>query len=393
MKHGKNIKRYYLWQVMILIGIQVTNLFTRPAKIAMGIVSIIVLGAYLTAEYLSVPETIRKVNTIIQILFQPFVFSYTVGTLLTLVTPFKFAPLVGFCILIWYAGSFLPYVQQFIAPINNNWLRLFWLIYFFQIAIAPSIYFGITASTNPWFGAFFSTGLIGAAAYTISLIRAMQAWHFGDPVSLIKSHSKGNVLVHLVFAILVFLFIYSNLMNTTTWAQLSVLHFWKLLLGAMEAGIGEEVLCRFGILTLLLSFAKKLRLRIPIAIIGSSLLFGLFHFLNLIEQSLPLTIYQFCFTAVSGMFFSLMFLYSGHLELVVIIHFVMDLLSYSVAGNSSLSGNITLGDYQSVINLAVLMLALLIWMMFGKRRQVMENHAKLLISGGNDRKISTQQNS
>ena len=214
----------------------------------------------------------------------------------------------------------------------------------------------------------------------------MRAWHFGDPISLIKSHSKGNVLVDSVFAILVVLFIYSNLMNTTSWGKLSFLRFWRLLLGAMEAGIGEEVLCRFGILTLLLSFAKKLRLRIPIAIICSSLLFGLFHFLNLTEQSLPLTIYQFCFTAVSGIFFSLLFLYSGHLELVVFIHFVMDLLSYSATGNSSLSGNITLGDYQSVINLAVLMLALLVWMMFGKKRQVMENHVDLLVSKGNIKK-------
>lgn len=386
MEPSKNIKRCCLLQVMILVGIQVINLFTRPAKFAMGIVSIIILGAYLAGEYLSLPETIRKVNTIVQILFQPFAFSYTAGTLLTLVTPFKFAPLVAFCILIWYAASFLLYVQQFIAPITNNWLRLFWLIYFFQIAIAPSAYFGIIASTNPWFGAFFSTGLIGAVAYTISLIRAMRAWHFGDPISLIKSHSKGNVLVDSVFAILVVLFIYSNLMNTTSWGKLSFLRFWRLLLGAMEAGIGEEVLCRFGILTLLLSFAKKLRLRIPIAIICSSLLFGLFHFLNLTEQSLPLTIYQFCFTAVSGIFFSLLFLYSGHLELVVFIHFVMDLLSYSATGNSSLSGNITLGDYQSVINLAVLMLALLVWMMFGKKRQVMENHVDLLVSKGNIKK-------
>lgn len=64
----------------------------------------------------------------------------------------------------------------------------------------------------------------------------------------------------------------------------------------------------------------------------------------------------------------------------------MDLLSYSATGNSSLSGNITLGDYQSVINLAVLMLALLVWMMFGKKRQVMENHVDLLVSKGNIKK-------
>ena len=107
MEPSKNIKRCCLLQVMILVGIQVINLFTRPAKFAMGIVSIIILGAYLAGEYLSLPETIRKVNTIVQILFQPFAFSYTAGTLLTLVTPFKFAPLVAFCILIWYAVSFL----------------------------------------------------------------------------------------------------------------------------------------------------------------------------------------------------------------------------------------------------------------------------------------------
>ncbi|MFR0771360.1 MAG: CPBP family intramembrane glutamic endopeptidase [Limosilactobacillus pontis] len=294
-------------------------------------------------------------------------------------------PVVSLCILVWYTISFFPYIQQFIAPIKNNGLRLFWLIYFFQIAISPLAYFGITSSTNPWFGAFFSTGLIGAVAYSIGLIKTMQAWHFGDPIILIKNRSKDNVLVISVFAILVALFIYSNLVNINTWAKLSSLRFWQLLLEAMEAGIGEEVLCRFGILTLLLYFVRKLSLRIPIAIIGSSLLFGLFHFLNLTGQGLALTIYQFCFTAVSGIFFSLLFLYSGHLELVIVIHFMRDLISYSATGDSSLSGNITLSEYQSVINLTFLMLVLLIWMMFGKRHQVMEKHAKLLISRGNDK--------
>lgn len=387
MESGKNIRCCEVWQMVILIGIQVISLFTQQAKIAMSVISIIILGACLADEYFNLSGTIRKVNVIVQTLFQPFAFSYTAGTLLTLVTPFKIAPLVGLGILVWYAGSFLPYVQQFIAPIRNNWLRLFWLVYFFQIAIAPSVYFGITPSTNPWFGAFFSTGLIGAVAYTISLIRAMQAWHFGDPVLLIRNHSRGNVLVAATFTMLVLLFIYSNLMNIGTWAKLSSLRFWRLLLGAMEAGIGEEVLCRFGILTLLLYFVRKLSLRIPLAIIGSSLLFGLFHFLNLTGQGWALTTYQFCFTAVSGIFFSLLFLYSGHLELVVVIHFAMDLLSYSATGSSSLSGNVSLSDYQSVINLALLMVVLLIWMMFGKRHQVMENHAALLIYGGKGSKL------
>lgn len=382
MEFDRYIKHCYILQMIILIGIQVISLFIQPIqplKIVVGIFSIIILGVCLAGGCFSLSGTTRRVNINVQILFEPFVFSYTAGTLLTLITPFRVAPIVGLCVLIWYSISFLPYVQQFITPIKNNYLRLFWIIYFFQIAIAPSSYFGITTSTNPWFGAFFSTGLIGAIAYSISLTRAMQSWNFGDPILLIKNHSKGNVLVASVFVVLIILFIYSNLVNINTWTKLSSLRFWKLLLGAMEAGIGEEMLCRFGILTLLLYFVRKLRLRIPLAIIGSSFLFGLFHFFNLTGQGLALTIYQFCFTAVSGIFFSLLFLYSGHLELIIVIHFAMDLLSYSVTGNSSLSGNITLNDYQSVINLAVLMLVLLTWMMFGKRHQVMEDHAGLLI--------------
>ena len=385
MKSNKRIRYGYILQIVVIIGIQIISLLTQPSRFVTAIVLIIILGAYLTDEYFCLSGTIRKVNVIVQILFQPFAFSYTAGTLLTLITPFKIMPVVSLCILVWYTISFFPYIQQFIAPIKNNGLRLFWLIYFFQIAISPLAYFGITSSTNPWFGAFFSTGLIGAVAYSIGLIKTMQAWHFGDPIILIKNRSKDNVLVISVFVILVALFIYSNLVNINTWAKLSSLRFWQLLLEAMEAGIGEEVLCRFGILTLLLYFVRKLSLRIPIAIIGSSLLFGLFHFLNLTGQGLALTIYQFCFTAVSGIFFSLLFLYSGHLELVIVIHFMMDLLSYSATGDSSLSGNITLSEYQSVINLTFLMLVLLIWMMFGKRHQVMEKHAKLLISRENDK--------
>lgn len=65
--------------------------------------------------------------------------------------------------------------------------------------------------------------------------------------------------------------------------------------------------------------------------------------------------------------------------MVVLIHFLFDFSSSLTSGNASLTGNITLSDYQSIINLAILMLILLIWMMFGKRHQVMERNAKILI--------------
>ena len=103
----------------------------------------------------------------------------------------------------------------------------------------------------------------------------------------------------------------------------------------------------------------------------------LFHFINLTDQSLSLTIYQFCFTTVSGIFFALIFLYTGQLWLVMLIHFVMDFAA-SLSNGATFGGTVSWADYQSVLVLAILMVGLTTWMMFGKRAQVMVQRVRIL---------------
>lgn len=323
---------------------------------------------------------IKTINLIIQLLAQPFIISFSIGNVLGFIGAVNPVGILGSLIALGvYVIFILSYAQQIAKLINSNIFRLLWIIYFFQIAIAPPAYFGMYGTNDNWMGTLLTTGAIGAVTYAVVIIKIMKHWHFGDPVSLIRDSAKSNFVVVTVYVLLTLLFLYSDLVSTNGLEKLTSFSIWKLLLTTVEAAIGEEFLCRYGILTLLLDFVRNFRLRIPIAILGSSLIFALFHFLNLSHQNLSLTIYQFCFTAISGIFFALIFLYTGHLEMVVLIHFLFDFSSSLTSGNASLTGNITLSDYQSIINLAILMLILLIWMMFGKRHQVMERNAKILI--------------
>lgn len=202
------------------------------------------------------------------------------------------------------------------------------------------------------------------------------------PLSLARQHLKLNWAVVLTYCLLVAFFLYSNLASSQQLVWQNDLHHWQQLLLSLESGIGEETLCRFAILTLLLVLWRNLqwRLQFPLVIVGSSLIFGLFHFINLTEQSLSLTIYQFCFTTVSGVFFALLFLYTGQLWLVMLIHFGMDFASY-LSNGATFGGTVSWVDYQSVLVLAILMAGLTIWMMFGKRARVMKQRALFLASG------------
>lgn len=181
------------------------------------------------------------------------------------------------------------------------------------------------------------------------------------------------------YLLLVLFFLYSNLANYQELRMKSGLQLWQDFLTSLESGIGEEALCRFAILALLMILCRHSKWKVPLVILASSLIFGLLHFINLIDQSWSLTVYQFCFTTISGIFFALIFLYTGRLWLVMAIHFVMDFAS-SFSGVSEMNSTISLADYQSILVLALLMLVLTIWMMRGKRGKVMKARAQLLIT-------------
>lgn len=375
MKLKNRILDIYRIQLLLAMIILILNDYLRhlDSPIILCLVGITLL----LASFNQVSRPWQKLNWGIQLLVGPFILSHATGNLLVLLSASNV--ICGFVVLC-YLVLFLPYAELFVKPLKNFWFRLFWVIFFFQIAISPAIYYGISTNHgNRWLTLLLTTGCLGAITYFITVTRVFAAWRLQTPLSLTTQQLKLNWAVVLTYCLLVVLFLYSNLASCQRLIWRNDLHQWQQLLLSLESGIGEETLCRYAILTLLLVLLRNTKwpLQLLLGIFGSSLIFGLFHFINLTDQSLSLTIYQFCFTTVSGIFFALIFLYTGQLWLVMLIHFVMDFAA-SLSNGATFGGTVSWADYQSVLVLAILMVGLTTWMMFGKRAQVMVQRVRIL---------------
>lgn len=139
----------------------------------------------------------------------------------------------------------------------------------------------------------------------------------------------------------------------------------------------------FAILILLAGFNRLPRWRVPLAIYGSGLLFGLAHAGNVgwNGETLTATIAQVIGVMGSGFLWAVLYLYSGKLWLPMLFHFLTDYFANIQSGWNSAGWtfNGTAADYLEEFVIVAVPLAVSIWFMFGKRRQVLEENADRLL--------------
>ena len=153
---------------------------------------------------------------------------------------------------------------------------------------------------------------------------------------------------------------------------------------ALEPGIFEETERYLAIIILLAGFNQYRNLRVPIAIYGSALLFGLSHLGNVDwnGETFEATIAQVIGVMGSGFLWAVLYLYSGKLWLPMIFHFLMDYLANLQSGWNSAGWqfNSWATDYISEVLMVLVPLAVTVWMMYGKRREVLEENADRLMN-------------
>ena len=246
MKLKNRILDIYRIQLLLAMIILILNDYLRhlDSPIILCLVGITLL----LASFNQVSRPWQKLNWGIQLLVGPFILSHATGSLLVLLSASNV--ICGFVVLC-YLVLFLPYAELFVKPLKNFWFRLFWVIFFFQIAISPAIYYGISTNHgNRWLTLLLTTGCLGAITYFITVTRVFAAWRLQTPLSLTTQQLKLNWAVVLTYCLLVVLFLYSNLASCQRLIWRNDLHQWQQLLLSLESGIGEETLCRYAILTL-----------------------------------------------------------------------------------------------------------------------------------------------
>lgn len=152
----------------------------------------------------------------------------------------------------------------------------------------------------------------------------------------------------------------------------------KAVIQSSEAGILEETMRALELMILLYAM-RKYEYRVVVAVVATSVLFALGHLSGLEALGVQEVLQQVVCTFGSGMLLAVIYLYSGKLWLSMLLHSLVDLVSFSITPLSYTANPlITSGWVEAVILLMVPMIISLV-MMWGKRRRVMEDHVDQIV--------------
>ncbi|MBD5429004.1 CPBP family intramembrane glutamic endopeptidase [Lactobacillus sp.] len=372
----KFISRWYLIQnIIALITIVVLHL-NIPLTIISGIV--LALSVIFNFDFIQ-SKKLKDSNWFIQFFLQPLAvvmaWDYVYFELVQYHLNNWFLSTILF---LYYLVMFVPFAYVIAAKAKNLFLRLIFIY---------SQYFIIGFIVSSKNSVLLHSNVLQAVAYLIFVVLLMHLWGAAGPD--VKSNKKENALVIIVLIFIILFYAFINASNNLdTFQELikdiskdNVINFWE----SIRAGIGEEITIRYAVAVCLLWIFSKSVHRLVFAILGSSIIFGLSHLVNLTNsQALEATIYQVLNAFAIGLIFMTIFLYTGKIWVTMLLHFIIDWSSTFVSGtlveNSILGPNLIVNyNFTNVLILIIVFGLVLIWMMHGKRRQVMEEHAKALI--------------
>ncbi|WP_156402489.1 CPBP family intramembrane glutamic endopeptidase, partial [Lactobacillus psittaci] len=272
--------------------------------------------------------------------------------------------------------------------LTSLWTRLGYilLITFILLAIPPVTYHGMNAVENTIFN--LSNGFLALLLLSLALKSWNYTWRPNLPIGKNKPYQiLGGVII--LFYMLWFPLFNSLIRSALTWSEvfgnwgyaLSQLNFELVYVGyALSTGLIEESF-RYGFMLLLLSSFKTRPL--AKAIIISSATFALLHFTNL---SLGWDFISAAYQVVGAFGISLaivtIYLYTGKLYLAIAMHTLIDLMGYMLYLTPNLLSSYAgfLNGFSIILLKMVVNILFFIFFMTGKRRQVIKQNAKEMIT-------------
>lgn len=292
--------------------------------------------------------------------------------------------------LVWLV-LLLPLVMTSVSRVHNWILRLLVFNYFLDIQYGPDAKLKI--KNLPLMHTLNDQGVISAIALLILVCFMLYSWgyRFNPNLKFIRSkYFKWSVFTALLVLLLIDIWwndfgdVGNNLWQILFGFDIDIqpkYFTWPNFTSALEPGILEEVERYANVMILLIAFQNKRQWRIPIAVYGSTLIFALSHLDNIgyHGQSVMASVSQ-AIGVTDAMIWAIAFLYIGKLWLPMLAHFLLDYLVNLQSGwtsNWPWSGSI--GDWVSTFIPLIFGLAVTIWMMYGQRRQVMEENVDRLL--------------
>ncbi|WP_270488632.1 CPBP family intramembrane glutamic endopeptidase [Lactobacillus gasseri] len=242
---------------------------------------------------------------------------------------------------------------------------------------------------NKFFNTILSTGLWAAFAYTIWACFLARGWgyNFDFNLKFKKSinFSDGVLAFLIIFGIVDIIWNAFGGYGNNLFSVLFSYHAdpMKFTLNsfsqAAEADIMEEM-NRYLVIIVLLYALRKSKWQVSMTIFISALFFGLLHFTNFGWQKLAPTIAQVASAFSIGLFFAVLYLYTGKLWLTMLMHFWVDFLIFlQKNGDQPGTWNGSTGEWLVAIISVVVPVCIYLWMITGKRKLVMrENSSRIL---------------
>lgn len=242
---------------------------------------------------------------------------------------------------------------------------------------------------NKFFNTILSTGLWAAVAYIILGCFLAQGWGFNFNFNLkfkkSINFSNGVLAFLIVFGVVDILWNAfggqgDNLISVLFSYHVDPMKFTlKSFSEAAEAGLLEEM-NRYLTIIVLLYALRKSKWQIPVTIFVSALFFGMLHFANFGWQKLAPTIAQVAFAFSIGLFFAVVYLYTGKLWLTMLMHFLVDFLIFlQENGDQPGTWNGSTGEWLVTIISVVVPVCIYLWMVTGKRKLVMEENSRRIL--------------
>lgn len=276
---------------------------------------------------------------------------------------------------------YFPMAKLALAKINSPIGQIIMLILFFGFAV-PTPSFILDPIPKQILKSYQAlvylngSNLSGAISFVITTFLVMQEWGFKAPDFKISKKVSSYVLCFLIAFILwdccfnAFNYASSWKQFLTSWDfHLSGHRAFLYTLIGITAGLAEEWLIRFCILSILLNLLKRYKQQILWAVFLSSAIFGFCHIINIAAQSWSATLQQILLAISAGLVFATIYLYTDSLLISMIYHAAFDALAFLASGSTTMSSP-TAYDWQVSILLSVLYIFVAGFLITGKRKNV-----------------------
>lgn len=297
----------------------------------------------------------RKLNLMLQLFGQSIIIPFSISMLIRLMpmiswnNPFIIALLLAYSLIM-----FIPYTFVTLQPIKIPTIQIIVLLYSFLSTASQALDLMVQATTlakNPTIKTWSDSLFDGALIIAIMIIILMYQWRYGLPK--VKLNRRTNLWLLALLTIFAIWFSGWNAFASGNNIFVSLIQFdihrlsftTSNILSGLEAGIAEEFIFRFAILTIIIDTLYNSRNRFIYAGLLSSLLFALMHSLNLFAgQNIGATLVQIGFAFAYGLFLSGIYLYSDLFYLPVLFHALLDTLVFLTSTSQVMTGKVLSSD-------------------------------------------------